>query len=171
MNRGYTKEEFLSIAQRIRTILPDAHISTDIIIGFPGETAEQFEETKDVMNAVRFDSAFIFKYSPREGTLAKRRFPDDVEAGEKTRRIVELNDLQKIHTLEALQRYQNKVLTVLIEKEKTPLSDAQCQGRVDQGVTVVLPQDGSIKAGDMVDVLITGHTSHVLLGELPPAST
>jgi tRNA-2-methylthio-N6-dimethylallyladenosine synthase len=170
MNRGYTKEVFLEVAKRIRDILPDAHISTDIIVGFPGETAEQFEETKEVMNIVRFDSAFIFKYSPREGTLAKRRFPDDVEPKEKTRRIVELNDLQKVHTLEALQKYQDKVLPVLIEKETTPLSDQQCQGRVDQGVTVVLPQDGSIKAGDMVDVLITGHTSHVLLGELPVKS-
>lgn len=170
MNRGYTKEVFLEVAKRIRDILPDAHISTDIIVGFPGETAEQFEETKEVMNIVRFDSAFIFKYSPREGTLAKRRFPDDVEPKEKTRRIVELNDLQKVHTLEALQKYQDKVLPVLIEKETTPLSDQQCQGRVDQGVTVVLPQDGSIKAGDMVDVLISGHTSHVLLGELPVKS-
>lgn len=170
MNRGYTKEVFLDIAKRIRTILPDAHISTDIIVGFPGETPEQFEETKEVMNEVRFDSAFIFKYSPREGTLAKRRFPDDVEEKEKTRRIVELNDLQKIHTLEALQRYQNKVLKVLIEKETTPRSDEQCQGRIDQGVTVVIPQDGSIKEGDMVDVLITGHTSHVLMGEVSKAS-
>lgn len=166
MNRGYTQETFLEVASRIRSILPTAHISTDIIVGFPGETPEQFEDTKKVMDAVRFDSAFIFKYSPREGTLAKRRFPDDVEESEKTRRIVELNDLQKVHTLESLKKHVGQQKTVLIEKEKTPLSDEQCQGRIDQGVTVVLPQDGTIKAGDEVIVNIQGNTSHVLLGEL-----
>jgi tRNA-2-methylthio-N6-dimethylallyladenosine synthase len=168
MNRGYTQDTFLEVAGRIRSILPTAHISTDIIVGFPGESPEQFEDTKKVMDQVRFDSAFIFKYSPREGTLAKRRFPDDVEASEKTRRIVELNELQKEHTLESLKKHLGKQMTVLVEKESTPLSAEQCQGRIDQGVTVVLPQDGSIKAGDEVSVKISGHTSHVLLAEPAP---
>lgn len=167
MNRGYTREQFLEVVQRIHTILPQAHISTDIIVGFPGESDEQFEETVEVMEAVRFDSAFIFKYSPREGTLAKRRFPDDVSEEEKTRRIVRLNEVQKAHTLESLKKYLGQTHSVLIEKERTPLSEEQCQGRVDQGVTVVLPQDGSLKAGDMVEVEITGNTSHVLLGGVP----
>jgi tRNA-2-methylthio-N6-dimethylallyladenosine synthase len=166
MNRGYTQAIFLEAATRIRSILPSAHISTDIIVGFPGEDPEQFEDTKKVMEAVRFDSAFIFKYSPREGTLAKRRFPDDVEAAEKTRRIVELNELQKIHTLESLEKHLGQTKKVLIEKERTPLSEEQCQGRIDQGVTVVLPQDGSISSGDEVIVKINGKTSHVLLAEL-----
>jgi tRNA-2-methylthio-N6-dimethylallyladenosine synthase len=166
MNRGYTREEYLEVVARIRSIIPQAHISTDIIIGFPGETEEQFEETVEVMNLVRFDSAYIFKYSPREGTLAKRRFPDDVEEAEKTRRIVKLNDLQKIHTLESLQKFQGQICDVLIERDRTQLSEQQCQGRTDQGVMVVLPQDGSIKVGDLVPVVISGHTTHVLMGQL-----
>ncbi len=167
MNRGYTKEEFLETAARVRRWLPDAHISTDIIVGFPGETEEQYEVTKEVMETVRFDSAFIFKYSPRERTLAKRRFPDDVEEKEKTRRIVELNELQKIHTRESLSKFRGLTLPVLIEKEKTPRSEEQCQGRIDQGVVVVMPQDGSLKAGDMVMVKIVDQTSHVLMGDVP----
>jgi tRNA-2-methylthio-N6-dimethylallyladenosine synthase len=150
--------------------MPDAHISTDIIVGFPGETAEQFEATKEVMDIVRFDSAFIFKYSPREGTLAKRRFPDDVEEKEKTRRIVELNALQKIHTSESLTKFRGRTMPVLVEKEATPLSKDQCQGRIEQGVTVVLPQDGSIKSGDLIDVEIVDQTSHVLMGALAKVS-
>ena len=167
MNRGYTREEYMAVVSRIKLILPDAHISTDIIVGFPGETEEQFEETVAVMNLVRFDSAYIYKYSPREGTLAKRRFPDDVEEVEKTRRIVKLNQLQNAHSLESLMRFVGRDCEILIEKESTQLSEQQCQGRTDQGVTVVIPQDGSIKAGDLVTVRISGHTSHVLMGQNP----
>jgi tRNA-2-methylthio-N6-dimethylallyladenosine synthase len=166
MNRGYTQETFLEVANRIRTILPDAHISTDIIVGFPGETHDQYLDTKKVMEEVKFDSAFIFKYSEREGTLAKRKYPDDVSPKDKTDRIVELNDIQKRHTAESLKKFIGKDHTVLIEKATTPLSEQQCQGRIDQGVTVVLPQDGSIKVGDFVEVNITEKTSHVLIGEL-----
>lgn len=166
MNRGYTKEIFLEVAQRIRTILPDAHISTDIIIGFPSETHEQYLDTKEVMEQVKFDSAFIFKYSEREGTLAKRKYPDDVTPQDKTSRIVELNEIQKRHTSESLVKFVGQKHQVLIEKESTPLSKEQCQGRIDQGVTVVLPQDGSIKIGDFVDVEISDKTSHVLMGKL-----
>jgi len=164
MNRGYTRESYLEVVHRIRHHLPKAHLSTDIIVGFPGESAEQFEETKKVMEQVRFDSSYIFKYSPREGTLAKRRFPDDVDESEKTRRIVELNELQNLHTLDSLKKHLGSKQLVLIEKESTPLSADQCQGRNDQGVTVVIPQDGTLKAGDEVSVDITGHTSHVLRG-------
>lgn len=166
MNRGYTQETFLEVANRIRTILPDAHISTDIIVGFPGETHEQYLDTKAVMEQVKFDSAFIFKYSEREGTLAKRKYPDDVTPKDKTDRIVELNEIQKQHTSESLSQFIGKKHSVLIEKASTPLSAQQCQGRIDQGVTVVLPQDGSIKVGDFVEVNITEKTSHVLMGEL-----
>lgn len=170
MNRGYTQDTFLEVANRIRTILPDAHISTDIIVGFPSETHEQYLDTKKVMEKVKFDSAFIFKYSEREGTLAKRKYPDDVSPQDKTERIVELNEIQKQHTSESLGQFIGKTQAVLIEKASTPLSDQQCQGRIDQGVTVVLPQDGTIKVGDFVEVTITEKTSHVLMGEpLKPA--
>lgn len=166
MNRGYTREEFLTLAHRMREIIPDVHLSTDIIVGFPSETHEQFEETASVMEEVKFESAFIFKYSPREGTLAKRKFPDDVSAEDKKSRIVKLNEIQKKHTADALGKMVGKKYSILVEKETTPLSEQQCQGKTDHGVTVVLPQNGSLKAGTFVDATIESATSHVLIGAL-----
>jgi len=171
MNRDYTREEFIKLAQRMRTIIPNVHISTDIIIGFPSETREQFNETASLMEEVRFDSAYIFKYSPREGTLAKRKFPDDVSAEEKKYRIMLLNDIQKRHCSETLKRMVGNEYKVLIEKERTPISETQCQGKTDQGITVVLPQDGSLKSGDIITTQITDMTSHVLIGETTSLSS
>ena len=92
------------------------------LLDFLSETHEQFLDTRKVMEEVKFDSAFIFKYSEREGTLAKRKFPDDVPEKAKTERIVELNELQKIHTSESLAKFIGQKNTVLVEKESTPLS-------------------------------------------------
>ena len=170
MNREYTRTEFIELAHKMRRIIPGVHISTDIIIGFPSETNAQFNETASLMEEVRFDSAYIFKYSPREGTLAKRKFPDDVTAEDKKQRIVLLNDIQKRHSKETLERMVNKEYEVLIEKESTPISADQCQGKTDQGVTVVLPQDGSLKIGDIVKASIKQTTSHVLIAEIPTLS-
>ena len=104
MNREYNREEFLERAHQVRKIIPGVAITTDIIIGFPGESAEQFEDTVSVMEEIRFDAAFIFKYSPREGTIASKKYPDDVSEDEKTRRIIKLNEIQKKHTSESLEK-------------------------------------------------------------------
>lgn len=165
MNRGYTRETFIDIADMIRQKCPEAHITTDIIVGFPGESESQFEETKEVMDRVQFESAYIFKYSPRQGTLASKKFADDVPEAEKTRRIVELNAMQKKLTESALDKLLGKTVEIMIESETTPLSDQQCQGRIDQGAMVVLAQNGQLKKGQLVRVQIHSRTSHVLLGE------
>lgn len=164
MNRGYTREDFLRLSEELRNRIPGVFLSTDIIVGFPGETAEQFEETRSAMRIANFESSFIFKYSPRKGTLAQREYEDDVSEIEKTERIVQLNEDQKLRTAEALGGLIGKEAVVLLEDEQAPLGKEQCQGRIPQGVTVVLPA-GAGKSGDMIKVKITDKTSHVLLGE------
>lgn len=115
MNRGYSKEQFLTLAQKIRTAVPKISISTDIIVGFPTETAQEFEDTVDVMRQVEFDAAFIFKYSPRSGTQADREYPDDIAESEKTRRIVMLNKHQKENALKRNQALIGTQQEILIE--------------------------------------------------------
>jgi tRNA-2-methylthio-N6-dimethylallyladenosine synthase len=95
MRRRYTREEYLNLVHRLRDALPDIQLSTDTIVGFPGETAEDFEQTLSLTEAARFHSMFSFKYSPRPNTLAAQRMPDDVSDPEKTRRIMALQSLQK----------------------------------------------------------------------------
>ena len=97
MNRTYTKEHFIKSCKKIRSSLPGVGISTDIIVGFPGETEENFNETLDVMNEVEFDSAFTFKYSPRRGTKAIE-YDDQVNEDEKQERLNKVIELQKFNT-------------------------------------------------------------------------
>jgi tRNA-2-methylthio-N6-dimethylallyladenosine synthase len=92
---GTTREEYLDLVDRIREAIPDVTLSTDVIVGFPGETAEDFEQTMTLTAAARYESMFSFKYSPRPNTLASKRLADDVSAQEKTARIVALQALQR----------------------------------------------------------------------------
>src|SRR6476620_9876067 len=95
MRRRYTRDSYLDLVGRVRTTLPDVALSTDMIVGFPGERTADFEETLTLTAAVRYHSMFSFKYSPRPNTLAIKRLPDDVPEDEKTRRIVALQALQR----------------------------------------------------------------------------
>ena len=95
MRRRHTREQYLELVGRLREAMPDIALSTDMIVGFPGETEEDFEETLSLTAAVRYHSMFSFKYSPRPNTLALKRMPDDVPEEEKTRRIVALQSLQR----------------------------------------------------------------------------
>jgi tRNA-2-methylthio-N6-dimethylallyladenosine synthase len=95
MRRRHTREAYLTLVEKLRTALPDLQLSTDMIVGFPGETADDFEQTLSLTEAVRYHSMFSFKYSPRPNTLAAQRLPDDVPEAEKTRRIMALQALQK----------------------------------------------------------------------------
>ncbi len=151
MNRTYTKEHFLSLADQIRTTLPGVGISTDIIVGFPGETEQDFQETLDVMNHVKFDSAFTFKYSPRPWTKAAQ-YSDQVPEVEKQDRLERLIHLQKQHTLDRNRELVGSTQMVLVEKE-SKRSSLQWAGRTDSNKWVIFDkEDAEIK--DIVPVHI-----------------
>ena len=104
MRRRHTREEYLDLVARIRAAIPNVQLSTDMIVGFPGETEADFEETLSLTDAVRYHSMFSFKYSERPNTLASKRMPDDVTEAEKTRRIVALQALQRSIQSDLFQR-------------------------------------------------------------------
>ena len=114
MGRRYTKEEYLQLFNKLKTRIENVSITTDIIVGFPGETLEDFNETLDVVNACKYDSAFTFVFSPRIGTPACK-MKDDVSIEEKNQRLYKLNDLVNKYALEANQKYLGKTVKVLVE--------------------------------------------------------
>jgi len=163
MARTYTRESFLALVEEIRESVPNVALSTDIIVGFPSETDAEFEETCEVMRAVEFDSAFMFKYSERKNTIAYRKHADDVSEEAKTERIVRLFDLQKRISLKRNQAEIGKVHRVLIEGPSRK-SDEEWMGRTDGNKIVVLKK-GRFAAGDLVDAVITGATANTLFGD------
>ena len=168
MNRTYTQKEFLDHVDKIRGLMPDVTLTTDVIVGFCSETDAEFEDTYEVMKKVEFDSAFIFKYSERKNTIASRKFKDDVADQVKTERIMRLNELQKAISLKKNQADVGKTFDILIEEETTPKSEHQAQGRTDGNKIVIVPQDGTMKRGDFVYVIITDATANVLKGTVIP---
>jgi len=163
MNRTYTKENFIELTEKIRTFLPGVGISTDIIVGFPGETEEEFNETLEVMRKVKFDSAFTFKYSPRKGTKAIE-YDDQLGEDEKQCRLTRVIELQKFNTELRNQSYVNKVVDVLIEK-KSKRNESKWAGRTDSNKWVIFNRlDFNIN--DIVPVLITKSKGITLYGEI-----
>ena len=114
MGRRYTKEEYLNLFNKIKEKVERVSITTDIIVGFPGETEEDFEETLDLYNKCKFDSAFTFIFSPREGTPAAK-MEDNITLEEKEERLHRLNELVNKYSLEKNKEYMNKIVKVLIE--------------------------------------------------------
>ena len=163
MNRTYTKEHFIGLADHIRDMLPNVGISTDIIVGFPGESNEEFEETLEVMERVKFDSAFTFKYSSRPGTKAAE-YSAHVAEAEKKERLQRVIELQKKHTLERNLDMIGKTEMVLVEKE-SKLSSNYWAGRTDANKWVIFDK-GNSKIKDFVPVLITAAKGISLHGEL-----
>ena len=115
MNRTYTQQAYLKLAEKIRKACPDIAITTDIIVGFPTENEKDFNDTVRVMKKIQFDAAFIFKYSPRTGTVATKKYKDDVTPEKKTKRIVKLNELQKEISCKKNQKLVGTTQEVLIE--------------------------------------------------------
>ena len=163
MNRNYTKEEFISLAEKFKKRIPGIAISTDIIVGFCGETEEEFSDTLDVVRRVKFDSAFMFKYSERPHTAAFKRMPDDVPEELKGERLTRLIELQKINALEINKKLVGKTLEVQIEKISKK-SDDHYIGRTDSNKLVVLPKNGKVP-GDFLKALITEAAGITLFGE------
>ena len=118
MKRGYTKEWFLNRAAKLRALVPNLRITTDIIVAFPGETQEDFEHTLDVVNQVRFNQIFNFKYSPRPGTEALNFADIEVPDAIGSSRLIELIELHKIHLVEIMDTYVGETMNVLIESLK-----------------------------------------------------
>jgi len=140
MNRSYSKDHYLNLVEKIRDRVPGMAITTDIISGFPGETHADHLQTVDVMNQVRFDAAFMFKYSPRPGTKAAQ-MPDDVPEEEKAARLTEIIDLQQSHSLQRNQQYIGETVEILVEKTSRRHA-GELMGRNSQNKTVIFPDEG-----------------------------
>ena len=162
MGRRYTKEEYIELYDKIRNTVPNCSITTDIIVGFPNESDEDYEETLNVVNHCKYDSAFTFIYSPREGTPAAK-MPDAIDMKTKEERLYKLNELINSYSNAANQAYLNKVVPVLIEgiSEK---DQNKVFGYTDtmKLVNVINAQD---KIGQIIDVKITDAKSFSLDGE------
>lgn len=170
MNRTYTSKDFLELAADLRAHYPALVLTTDIIVGFPTETDAEFEDTIRIVQEVEFDSAFIFKYSERQGTIAARKYPDSVADAAKTERIVRLNEIQKEISLKKNRAHIGAIHEVLIESETTKKSDQDFQGRNDGNKLVIFPGGAYAKA-QFVDVEITDATAHVLKGRVVRINT
>jgi len=164
MNRGYTCNRFLEIAAQIRTEVPGVTLGTDLIVGFPGETEEDFADTLGAMEACAFDTSFHFKYSPRPGTPAARRMDDDVPAEVKQERLERVMALQKELTARSQQAVIGRTGEVLIDGRGGRGED-QWTGRTRDDRTVVLTS-GHDLAGRMVTAVITGAGTWTLRGRL-----
>ncbi len=163
MNRTYTIEHYLKIVEKARKIIPGVSFSTDIISGFPTETFEDHIQTLNAMREVRFDGAFMFKYSPREGTKAFK-MNDDVLEETKSKRLSEIINLQQQISFELNQELIDTEEVVLIEG-LSKKSDKFLSGRSDTNKVVIIPADDKIKIGEYVKVKINRATSATLFGD------
>ena len=163
MNRTYSKEHFLSLVSKIRNTLPNVGISTDIIVGFPGETDDNFNETLNVMDEIKFDSAFNFKYSPRRGTKASE-YDDQISEEVKQSRLQRVINLQKEHTLQNNIKLIGRIEAVLVEKE-SKMSKVQWAGRTDSNKWIIFDKQDS-QIGDMKPIKITKAQGISLHGQL-----
>ena len=163
MNRKYSKEEYLELVEKIRKTIPNISLTTDIIVGFPGETEEDFLDTLDVVGKVKYENAYMFKYSIREGTPAAT-MEDQVPEDEKQSRLLRLMELQNENAKEISLSYLGKTVKVLVEgvshKNKTRMT-----GRTSENKVVIFEGDSSLK-GTFVNVKITKAKTWTLYGEL-----
>ena len=164
MNRKYTKEEYLVLAEKILTKVPDAVLSTDIIVGFPGETDEEFEDTLDVVRKVNFEQIFMFIYSKREGTIAAAR-EDQVPEEIKHKRFDRLKELYESRVDENNEKYVGTVQRILIEG-KSKNNDDTFEGRTRSNKVVIFVPNEKNKIGDIVNVKILEARKWYLKGEI-----
>lgn len=163
MNRTYTIEHYLNLIEKARKIIPGVSFSTDIISGFPTETEDDHKATLNVMKQVEYDGAYMFKYSPREGTKAFR-MNDDVEDSVKTRRLNEIIDLQQEISLKLNKNLIGEFQTVLVEGNSKK-SDDFLSGRTDTNKVTIFPKQNNVKPGDYVKLKIVNVTSATLFGD------
>ena len=164
MNRKYTKEQYLALAEKMRERIPGVEFSTDIIVGFPGETDEEFEDTLDVVRKVNFEQIFMFIYSIREGTVAAKR-EDQVPEKQKHVRFDKLKELYESRVDENNDKYLNRVQKLLIEGTSKNNSE-MFEGRTDTNKVVIFKPNEDNKIGDIVSVRITETHKWYLKGEI-----
>ena len=170
MNRTYTREWYLSKVARIKELMPECSISADIIAGFCTETEQDHQDTMSIMQLAQYDYAYMYFYSERPGTLAEKRYEDDVPLEVKKRRLQEIVDVQWQLSNESNKKEVGKCYEVLIEGNSKK-SDTEWMGRTSQNKVVVFPKtnkDGKIalKKGDYVDIVISHYTKGTLIGAI-----
>lgn len=165
MNRTYDREWFIKRLNKIREIIPDCGISTDVIVGFCSETEEEFQDTMSMFKLAQFDFAYMYAYSERPGTLAARKYKDDVDEADKNRRLQEIIALQNSISIEKNKTEVGKIYTVLIEGFSKK-SETDFKGRNDQNKTVVFPVGEGYGKGDYVKVKIERTTQTSLIGSV-----
>jgi len=164
MNRGYTREHYLSLVEYARSLMPDIALSTDIIVGFPDETEEDFEDTLDILSRVRYDNIYSFIYSKRAGTRAAEmdnQIPPEVQS----KRFERLLALQNTISLEKNMKYTNGIERVLVECVSKS-DDSKLTGRNEKNRLVHFESDDKSLIGNWVNVKITKAETYALLGEL-----
>lgn len=164
MNRKHTVKEYRDLVDKIKTILPDCGISQDMITGFPDETEDDHLDTLKLMDYVKYDFGFMFKYSERPGTLAAKKFNDNIPEEIKQRRLSEIIDLQLKHSYQNLLKYRGKTVSVLIEKESKKSSE-HWSGRNPQNIIVVFPKS-NCRVGEYANIKILDNTSTTLIGNI-----
>ncbi|MFM2203816.1 MAG: hypothetical protein RLZZ605_780 [Bacteroidota bacterium] len=166
MNRTYTKEWYLNKVKRIKEIMPDCAISSDIIVGFCTETEEDHQDTLDVMRQSKYEYAYMFAYSERPGTLAAKRYQDDVSEADKKKRLDEIIALQAQLSLESNLQDVGKTFEVLVEGDSKKSNKDWC-GRNSQNKMIVFPKtDAPIEKGMYVQVAVTKASQATLMGHL-----
>jgi len=161
MRRTYNRERYLDRVAMIRELVPDCALTTDIIVGFPGETEEDFQETMEVVDAVRYDSAFTFIFSPRRGTSAAA-LPDSLTAATKRERMERLVAAVQSHATERAQRFVGRAMDVLVEGPSRT-DPSKLRGRTRHNKTINF--SGVAEPGDLTEVTVTSATSTTLAGE------
>ena len=163
MRRKYDREWYLERVEKIRSVMPDCGITTDVIAGFSGETEQDHQDTLTLMEQVVFDSAFMFAYSERPGTLASKKYPDDIPYEVKTARLNEIIALQGRMSLKSNEKEIGKVMTVMVEGPSKKNREELC-GRAGSNKMCVFPSRGE-KPGDICQVRVVSVTSATLLCE------
>lgn len=160
MKRGYTSEEYRRLIKRIRDVIPGVSIATDVIVGFPGETEEQFQRTFDLLADLRMDVAHLARYSPRPGTVASRRMSDDVSEAEKMSRFRALEDLQGEIAAGINARYQGRTVQVLVEERQR----GRWKGRTRNNKLVFVEAEEDLR-GELVNVRLDWTGPWSMIGE------
>lgn len=167
MNRRYTREHYLELVQKIRAAMPDISLTTDIMIGFPGETEEDFEEAYSLMKEVGYEDAFMYYYNPRQGTPAAA-WPDQISLETKKERLQKIIDLQLVITQAEMEKQVGKTITVLADKT-TLENPNELLGKTERDERVAFAADKSL-IGSFVRVRLTSLNGHTFKGILEPGT-